>query len=192
MSTLKKLFVSKVRIEILSLYLHDFDASFHVRGLTRELNEEINAIRREVANLEDVGILKSQKEGNKLVYRLNKKSPILYELRTIFYKESEIGQKLYNALKGIEGIDCVILTDSFIKNKYNNNTDVDFLFIGSMKVREISTAMNDLEKELERDLRYSVITKEDFEFARKKREAFLMNILENDKIIMLGKQEDLL
>ena len=77
----------------------------------------------------------------------------------------------------------VVLTNSFITKEYLTSTDVDFLFIGSMKLRELSSVMSQIEKELGRDIRYSAITKEDFEFARKKKEPFLMNILENDKIV---------
>jgi hypothetical protein len=189
---LKKLFISKVRVSILSVYMSDLNASYHVRGLVRILNEEINAVRRELLNLESAGILKSKKEGNKLVYRVNKSCPILWELRSIFYKQSEIGKEIISKVSQVEGADIAILTDSFIKSKYEHDTDVDFLFIGNMKIRDLSSVMIEIEKKFERVIRYSAITKEDFDFARKKKEPFLMNILEHDKIILLGQISDLL
>ncbi len=189
---LKNIFISKVRISILDVFLSNLDCAHHVRELVRILDEEINAVRRELMNLETAGILKSRKEGNKSVYRINKECPTLYELRALFYKESITGKAILNVAKEIEGVDFVILTDSFIKKKYENSTDVDFLFIGTMRIRDLSTAVSQLEKDLERDIRFSAITKEDFEFARKKKEPFLMNILQNDKIILLGQLSDLL
>lgn len=189
---LKKLFISKVRISILDVYMSDFNASFHVRGLVRELDEEINAVRRELLNLESAGILKSRREGNKLVYTVNKKCPILWELRSLFFKDSEVGVKIKEVVDKISDVDLVILTESFLTGEYENKTDVDMLFIGKMKVRELSSAMSEAEKDLEKQIRYSAITKEDFEFARKKKEPFLMNILEKDKIILIGKLSDLL
>ncbi len=189
---LKKLFISKVRIRILEQYMLDINAAFHVRGLVRILNEEINAVRRELLNLQDAGLLYSKKDGNKLVYRLDKKCPILPELRSMFYKESNIGQAILKAISGIEGVQVVVLTESFIKSRYENPTDVDFLFIGNMKVRELSSSISELEKEQKREIRFSAITKEDFDFARKKKEPFLMNILEKDKIIIFGQISDLL
>lgn len=170
----------------------DLNASFHVRGLVRVLDEEINAVRRELLNLQDAGILKSKKDGNKLVYKLDKSCPIIWELRSMFYKESSVGKAVLKVIDSVEGIQLVVLTDSFIKNKYENPTDVDFLFIGTMKVRDLSTQMSQLEKDEKRDIRFSAITKEDFDFARKKKEPFLMNILEKDKIIMFGQLSDLL
>ena len=189
---LKKLFISKVRIRILEQYMSDLSNTFHVRGLVRILDEEINAVRRELLNLEAAGILKSQKDGNKLVYKINKKCPILWELRSMFFKESAVGKKILEVVNSVEGTILVVLTESFLKKKYTNPTDVDFLFIGEMKVRDLSIAMNEAEKELGRDVRFSAIRKEDFDFARKKKEPFLMNILENDKIILIGQLSDLL
>jgi hypothetical protein len=61
-----------------------------------------------------------------------------------------------------------------------------------MKIRELSSVMSQIEKEFNREIRYSAITKEDFDFARKKKEPFLMNILQNDKIILIGQLSDLL
>ncbi|HOV34544.1 MAG TPA: hypothetical protein PLS56_00955 [Candidatus Dojkabacteria bacterium] len=189
---LKNLFISKVRISILTVFLSNINTPYHVRGLVRMLDEEINAVRRELINLENAGILKSKKEGNKLVYRVNKECPIIWELRSIFYKESDLGKAIISKVKTIEGVDIAVLTDSFIKSKYENDTDVDFLFIGSMKIRELSSVMSQIEKEFNREIRYSAITKEDFDFARKKKEPFLMNILQNDKIILIGQLSDLL
>lgn len=189
---LKNFFISKVRVRILEQYMLDLNAAFHVRGLVRILDEEINAVRRELLNLQDAGLLTSKKDGNKLVYKLNRKYPILPELRSMFYKESNIGRAILKVAEEIEGIQLLVLTESFIKNRYENPTDVDFLFIGTMKVRDLSTAMSELEKEQKRDIRFSAITKEDFDFARKKREPFLMNILEKDKMVIFGQISDLL
>jgi len=189
---LKKLFISKVRISILEVFLSNLDTAHHVRELVRILDEEINAVRRELMNLESAGILKSKKEGNKVVYRVNKDNPILWDLRAIFYKESETGKAIIDVSKNIEGVSVVVLTNSFIKKKYENPTDVDFLFIGTMRIRDLATAVAELEKTLNRQIRFSAITKEDFDFARKKREPFLMNILGHDKLIIFGQISDLL
>ena len=147
---LKKLFISKVRVSILKTYLYDFKASFHIRGLVRELEEEINAVRRELINLEAAGILRSKKDGNKLVYTVNPKCPVLWELRSLFFKESPIGKAITELAEKVEGIQVVILTESYINQKYENKTDVDFLFIGNMRVKDLSTAVSEIEKDMER------------------------------------------
>ena len=189
---LKSLFVSKVRIKVLAKYMEDVNKSYHVRGLVRELGEEINAVRRELLSLKKAGLLESHKEGNKIMYSINKQCPILWELRSMFFKESDIGKLLYKTFLPLSGVKVVIVTETFLKNKYLDSTDIDLLFLGDMKIREVSSAVSSVEKELGRSIRYTVMKVEDFEFGKKKRDPILMNALMKDKIILIGKDSDLL
>ncbi len=189
---LKSLFISKVRIRVLSKYMEDVNKPYHVRGLVRELGEEINAVRRELLSLKKAGLLTSKKDGNKIMYTIDKECPIVWELRAIFFKESDTGKLLYEKFLPIEGIKVVILTEAFLKNKYIEKSDIDILFIGDMKIRELSVAVSSLEKELSRSIRYVAMKIEDFEFGKKKRDPILINALMKDKVILLGKDSDLL
>ncbi|MGI6423173.1 MAG: winged helix-turn-helix domain-containing protein [Candidatus Dojkabacteria bacterium] len=189
---LKNLFISKVRIRILELYMSNIKASYHVRGLVREIGEEINAVRRELLNLKDAGILKSTKEGNRIVYMIDKKCPIIGELRSMFFKESEVGKILRTKLSAVEGITVAIVTEAFLKNKHDNPLDIDMLFIGTMKIKDLTSTMNALEKEIDRSMKYAAMKLEDFEFGRRKRDPILMNVLENENVMILGKDSDLI
>lgn len=165
---------------------------YHVRGLVRELGDEINAVRRELLNLKDAGILKSTKEGNKIVYTIDRTCPIIWELRSIFFKESDLGQKILSSISSIEGITLGIVTEAFLKEKHDNPSDIDMLFIGNMKIRDLTSAMNALEKELCKVIKYVAIKPEDYEFGKRKKDPILMNALANDKIIIIGKDSDLI
>lgn len=189
---LKSLFISKVRIRILDKYMADLKKSYHVRGLVRELGEEINAVRRELLNLKKAGILNSSKDGNKIMYAINKECPIIWELRSMFFKESKLGQSLLENLSTVEGIKIAIVTETFLKGKRENQTDIDMLFIGDMKIRELSSVVSSLEKELDKVIQFAAMKVEDFEFGKKKQDPILMNALVNDKIIILGKNSDLI
>jgi uncharacterized protein len=189
---LKNLFISKVRIRILEKYMFDVKTTFHVRGLVRELGEEINAVRRELLNLQNAGILKSVKDGNKIVYSINKKSPILWELRSMFFKESEVGKQILERLSAVEGITVGIVTEAFMKKAYDDPRDIDMLFIGTMKIKDLTSAMSSLEKDLGRVIKYAAMKLEDYEFARRKQDPILINTVSKDKIIILGKESDLI
>ena len=60
-----------------------------------------------------------------------------------------------------------------------------------MRIKDLTEAMSEIEKEMERQLRFSAIKKQDFDFAKKRKEAFLMNVLQKDKIIMFGQLSDI-
>lgn len=188
---LKNLFISKVRIKLLQQFLFNPDQQYHVRGLVRLLNEEINAVRRELLNLKDAGILKSEKLGNKLVYRINPKCPIIHELESMMYKDSEAGRLLTKVANSIKGVEMVILTNFFMHNMEKADMDVDVLFVGQIDVREISAQMKEVEKALGREIRYAVLSMQDFDFGKKKRTAFLLNILENDLVLLKGSEKAL-
>ena len=72
------------------------------------------------------------------------------------------------------------------------NNFIAGFFIGDMKIREVSSAVSSVEKELNRSIRYTIMKVEDFEFGKKKRDPILMNALSKDKIILIGKDSDLL
>ncbi|HVX92507.1 MAG TPA: hypothetical protein VHA74_00135 [Candidatus Dojkabacteria bacterium] len=188
---LKNLFVSKVRIEILEYYFTHPNEEFHVRALVRALKEEINAVRRELINLEKSGILKSERKNNKLIYTINPTSPFLEELKSMIYKDSELGQRIYKMLPEVGNIETVILTYAFIQNKYDNSYDVDLLFIGTPDIRKLASNIKEIEKDIHRELRYSVISKQDYNFAKKKMEPFLMNIVQKDYILIVGTEKAL-
>ncbi len=188
---LKNLFISKVRIKILEKFLFNPGVGYHVRGLVRELSEEINAVRRELLNLKAIGFLKVEKEGNKLVYTIDDTCPIISELRSLMYKDSELGTHILEVGRNIGNIDLIILTHCFMSKKYENDLDVDLLFVGSFDIRKLSNEMKEVEKSLNRDLRYSAMTPQDFDFAKKKRTPFLLNILSQDMVVLLGSEKAL-
>jgi len=183
---LERLFISKVRVKILKQFLLNTGESYHIRALVRLLNEEINAVRRELKNLEAFGLLKSTRQSNKIVYTLNTNSPFLYELRSMILKDSEELKLMAKVLGSIKNVDSVIVTQAYMEKNYDNENDVDILIIGSPDINKLTKEMNGVEKELGRELRMAVLTKEDYEFRKKRREKMILDILEKDKIILLG------
>ena len=51
------LFGSKTRVKLLNLFLNNLDQSFYVREITRLIDEQINSVRRELANMVSVGVV---------------------------------------------------------------------------------------------------------------------------------------
>ena len=186
---LKKLFISKVRIKVLRHYFSHFNEGFHVRGLVRILEEEINAVRRELLNLKDSGILQSEKQGNKVVYRIDDTCPILPDLRSLLFKTSDIGKQVIAISKKVDGVTHAILTSRYI-NK-NKDIDVDILFIGKINLNNLSSEMKRYEKESKNEIRYGALTNRDFEFGKKNLDPFLIKILDNDNVILVGSNNRL-
>lgn len=189
---LKNLFISKVRVKLLQQFFFNPTEQYHVRGLVRILDEEINAIRRELLNLEDAGLLKFEKQGNKIVYTVNKNNPLIEDLRNLIFKGSDLGRKILKVAKEVGKVNTVLLTNSFLTNNYRDENDLDLLFIGDVDLKKLSLSMKDIETTIQRELRYTAITVLDFDFAKKKRSPVILNVISDDFITIVGSLKQLI
>ncbi len=88
---LVKLFGSRSRVKLLEkLVIEDTvshtNTGFFIRELCRDTNEQINAVRRELMNLEHLGILKSYEQNKKKYYTMNRTCLIYTEIKEMFLK----------------------------------------------------------------------------------------------------------
>lgn len=82
---IKRFIGSKTRLDIVELFLSQPEQKFYVRELCRELKRaEINGVRRELMNLQSIGLLKRQERGRNVFFLLNDQSPFVDPLRAIF------------------------------------------------------------------------------------------------------------
>src|SRR5687767_8190711 len=94
MSELNDIITSRVRVKILELFLSDTRELYHVRGIVREIKEEINAVRRELDRFEKAGILKKESRGNRLYYWIRPDYPFFGDLISMVAKVKGLGQEL--------------------------------------------------------------------------------------------------
>ena len=90
----EKLFGSKTRAKLLKLFFENPEKSFYVpeksfyvREMTRVIDEQINSVRRELLNLEGIGIIKNETFDNKVYYSANSKHPFYRPMIDIFSKK---------------------------------------------------------------------------------------------------------
>jgi len=82
----ERLFTSRTRVKLLELFLLHPEREVHVREICRITGLNINAVRRELANLEGLGLLRSRRAGNARFYTVNILCPIYLELTGILMK----------------------------------------------------------------------------------------------------------
>ncbi len=81
---IEQLFGSKTRVKLLQLFYSNPNRSFYVREITRKIDEQINSVRRELANLLNVGLITSDSTNNKVYYEVNQKYEFFSPLEEIF------------------------------------------------------------------------------------------------------------
>ncbi|MDD1644997.1 MAG: winged helix-turn-helix domain-containing protein [Methanomicrobiales archaeon] len=77
---LRRLLTSGTRVQLLTLFLLDPDREHYPREIERVTGGNINAVRRELHNLEELGLLASATRGNQRVYTVNREFPLFPEL----------------------------------------------------------------------------------------------------------------
>src|SRR5438477_11347083 len=86
---IEQLFGSKTRVKLLQLFYSNPNRSFYVREITRKIDEQINSVRRELANLLSIGIIASDTTNNRLYYEVNQSYEFYEPLRAIFGQSGE-------------------------------------------------------------------------------------------------------
>src|SRR6185369_5900099 len=81
---IEQLFGSKTRVKLLQLFYSNPNRAFYVREITRKIDEQINSVRRELANLLSIGIIASDTTNNRLYYEVNQTYEFYEPLHTIF------------------------------------------------------------------------------------------------------------
>jgi len=187
MTMIEQLFGSKTRVKLLQLFYTNPNRSFYVREITRKIDEQINSVRRELANLLNVGIISSETTNNKLYYEVNQRYEYYKPLLQIFGGTTTSSQEEDGGddqLKSLGRVDIAILTGQFTRD---NRSGVDFLLVGDINQTQLNKYIAELEKKEGKEIRYAVIPTEEFEYRRSLNDRFLINVLESKKQIVLDK-----
>jgi DNA-binding transcriptional ArsR family regulator len=84
--TVEKIFGSRIRAKILGWLFTHPDESFFVRQMALILKEDPTNVSREMAKLEELGILRSKRNGNLKHFQANQACPFFEELKGLILK----------------------------------------------------------------------------------------------------------
>jgi len=183
---------SKLREELLVLYFTNPSKKYYLRELERLLNFSVGNIRRELIKLESAGLFLSENKGNLLYYYLNQSYPLFDELKSIIFKTSGVPKMLQNILKKINGISQAFIYGSFAKGEEKEDSDIDLLIIGKVDEDELIEEINKLERKLQREINYAIYGKEDFNKKKEGSNPFILDILKEKKIFLIGDEKKML
>ncbi len=183
---LEQLFSSKTRVKLLKLFLNQTeDTDYYIRELTRVLDEHLNSIRRELDNLEELGLVLSHEKDKKKYYGINKDFILLPELKALLLKSRELGdQKLVQQLEKVGTLDLLVLTGSFIGN---NETPVDIFMVGRVQKTKLERLLKAYEKETGKELNYASMNRKEFQHRVDLGDRFIFTLLNGRRITVIDK-----
>jgi len=191
MASLQDLFVSKVRVKLLQIFLSEPKEIFYVRQLVRKAGEEINAVRRELARMEERGMVSREARANRVYYGFKKSYRFYGELLRLVVKTVGLGEQIIKNKNKIGRIKFAMLSGKFARKKTHEQQDVDLLIVGEVVLPQLAAIVRSFESKLENEINYTVMTQEEFEFRKKRRDPFITGILLGSRIMLIGDEEDM-
>lgn len=190
---LEELFVSRVRVKILQLFLSSPQESlFHVREIVRRVSEEINAVRRELARMEKYGMAQSEWRANRRLYRFRKDYRYYRELISLVAKTTGLGGNFLKHRVNLGKVKFAFLSTRFVKYIPSSSEDVDLLVVGNIVLPELQAIIADEQARREREINYSFMDEAEFRFRVKRRDPFILRVLIQPKVMLVGDEDELL
>lgn len=226
---LGKLFGSNARVKILKLFLLNPERKYYIRQLARDLDLQVNSVRRELENLKSIGLLisdisredneaqtkeleenekefenlmqgkvieskheeptaikpKQKNNQEKKFYQANKHFILYEEIKSLFLKSQVLYEKDFvEKLKKVGKPKLLILTGFFVNNK---ESIVDILAAGKIGKTKFTKLIKDLEKELGREINYTLMDSNELKYRREMADVFLLGVLEGKSVIVIDE-----
>jgi len=188
---LLKLFSSKLRVDLLSLFFGRPDEEFYVREIEKILQEDVGNISRELKNLEGIGLLVSRKKGNLKYYLLDRKFPLYDELRSIILKTRGAVGVLQGVLSGVKGVEFAFIFGSFATGMETARSDIDLMVIGKVSLDRLIKILREPEEILGRESNPSLFERREIEKRLQDKEPFISRVMREPKIMLIGDEDGL-
>jgi predicted nucleotidyltransferase len=184
----EQIFGSRIRSKLLGWFFTHEDEVFFVRRIAVILGEDPTNLSREMARLEELGVLKSKREGNLKQFSVNRNCSFFKEMKGLVLKTVGVAGRIKEGLEGLAGIDLAFIYGSYARGKETGTSDVDLMIIGRVDLDRLDTILRDLEKELGREINYVLYSRPEFKAKRKKKDGFVMDVLSDEKVILIGRE----
>jgi len=210
---IEQLFGSKTRVKLLQLFYQNPNRSFYVREITRKIDEQINSVRRELANLLSIGIINSDTTNNRLYYEVCQNFEHYNALASIFgdkkFKpikkgkasksekseepeepaENEVAETkdpFVASLLKTGNVRLAVYTGQFTRDEL---AGVDLLIVGDVNHAAVDNLISDLETAEKKELRYSILTPGDYIYRKQINDKFVSNLAMAKKIVLIDKDK---
>lgn len=183
--------LTKNRAELLNLFFTNPDKAFYMQEIGRILGKKPGTFQRTLNNLFSEGILESEYKANARYFKVNKNYPLYRELKNIAFKTVGIKGSLEDILREIGDIKTAFIYGSYPMGKENYLSDIDLLIVGSPDEDLLVKKLDKLEEKLQREINYKLYTLKDFKKEIEEKEPFIVEILKNKKIMLIGDEDGL-
>ena len=190
-STLAHIIPSKTRRNILAYFFEKPTEAVHLRRVARELDEQINAVARELAILEKAKVLRKEKRENKVYFSVREDSVLHEDLLRIFLKEGSLASSLRQNLPKLGKVSYIVVSRNLATRTPIKDQEIYLLVVGTIVVPEVDAIITHEKGNFPFEINYTVMTDEEFTYRKKNNDPFIWNFLKNPKIMIVGDEGEL-
>ncbi|MBI4449745.1 hypothetical protein HY634_01685 [Candidatus Uhrbacteria bacterium] len=195
---LEHLFGSKTRVKLLRMFLGNPGTAFYVRELVRKAGAQIHAIRRELENLERLGIIRAGTANEsdaaevsqlrarmRRYYQLDEEFFLTNELRALVLRSQFLLEEEFKRrVKRLGTIHYFALLGMFVGA---TDATTDAVIVGKLNRPLLARLMRQFERDLGRPMNYTVMSEREFRYRWDVGDRFLYGILEGKKIVVIDE-----
>src|SRR4030042_6236904 len=183
--------LSKNEALLLRLFFTNPGREFYIQEIGRILGKKPGVFKRTLYKLGRSGILASQYRANARYFRVNEDHPLFEEIKSIIFKTVGVMESLRQVLLEAGSINFAFIYGSFAKASENPLSDIDLMIVGSPDESIILRRLGELEHSLKREINYRLYSSIDIVKDIQRAQPFLLNILADRKIFLIGEENEL-
>ncbi|MGH8738563.1 MAG: nucleotidyltransferase domain-containing protein [Burkholderiales bacterium] len=182
---------STTQQRVLALLFGQPDRSFYASELIARAGAGSGAVQRELARLEQSGLVTVRRVGTQKHYQANPESPLFSELRGIVQKTVGLAEPLRTALSPLaNGIIAAFVYGSVAKRRDTATSDIDLMVVSdTVGYTDLYAALEAVGKQLGRAINPTAYTRKQLAKRRQEDAAFIRRVLEQPKVWIIGSDD---
>ena len=177
MEILSKLFGSEAKVKIIRLFLFNPEMVFTTTNIADRIQTDTSKVRRELGNLEKIGLIRKRIAKNKNGFALDPQFPYMIPLQNFLINIEPLNSKELIKRIGKLGSIKLIITSGVFMQELESRADI--LIVGdNVKKTKLENTIKILESEIGKELRYVYFTTEDFKYRLSMFDKLIRDILD--------------
>src|SRR5688572_16104448 len=185
--------LTKTQQRVLRVLFGQPERSFYASEVIRDASTGSGAAQRELARLEESGLIVTRRIGNQKHYQANAASPLFGELRNIVLKTVGLAEPLRDALRPVASdIRAAFVYGSVAKATDQAASDIDLMVVSdNLSYGDVFGALDKVSRALRRNVNPTVYSAAEFSKRARDENAFITQVLDGPKVWVIGTENDL-
>lgn len=182
---------SRTQQKVLGILFGQPERSFYTGEIIGLAAAGSGAVQRELARLEQAGLVSVTRIGNQKHYQARRSSPVFEELASIARKTFAVAEPIRAALKSVwKRVDAAFVYGSVAKRSDTSSSDIDLFVVGDgLTYADVMRAL--ASANIGREVNPTLFTRAELTERLNEDNAFVTRVLGQPKIWIKGSMDDL-